>query len=331
MPSSTLLHVNVLLVAGTGIVGLVAGAVLDPVGQSAAERSRRDDARRRAEREAETAVQAGSAHAAGTDPGTDADADTAAASPAGPVPSPGSDRDEPAADAVGADDAGTTAGTEHADRAGEPGGTPSTPEPEEPARVPDLVPAGRCPSRTVAASVITGALFAGAALRFGAHLSLAPFCVFFALLVVTSVTDLSHRLVPRRLVYPALLVIIPLLVMAAGVDHEWYHLPGAAIGGVVSFIAFFTVWFLVPRGMGFGDVRLAGVIGMTVGWLNLLHVYVAFLSGFILGMLLGVALMGLFSSGRRTRIPFAPALSAGAVIAVFWGSQMAQAFFGRTG
>jgi leader peptidase (prepilin peptidase)/N-methyltransferase len=60
-------------------------------------------------------------------------------------------------------------------------------------------------------------------------------------------------------------------------------------------------------------------------------VYVAFLSGFILGMLLGVALMALFSSGRRTRIPFAPALSGGAVIAVFWGSQIAHAFFGRTG
>ena len=79
----------------------------------------------------------------------------------------------------------------------------------------------------------------------------------------------------------------------------------AGIAGAVAFGVFFAVWFLVPKGMGFGDVRLAGAIGVTVGYLSLLHAYVAFLAGFLLGMVFGLALM-VVASGRKTRIPFAP-------------------------
>ena len=95
----------------------------------------------------------------------------------------------------------------------------------------------------------------------------------------------------------------------------------------MAFGLFFAVWWFVPRGMGFGDVRLAGVIGVTVGYLSLLHAYVAFLSGFIVGMLFGLVMMVISSTGRKTRIPFAPSLALGAVIAVFWGGHIAQTLF----
>ncbi|MGH3579697.1 MAG: prepilin peptidase, partial [Mycobacterium sp.] len=147
------------------------------------------------------------------------------------------------------------------------------------------------------------------------------------LLVVVSSTDLSHRLVPRRLIYPALALIVPLLVLSAAVDHRWHNLTGSVVGGAVAFGLFFAIWWFVPRGMGFGDVRLAGIIGFTVGYLSLLHAYVAFLAGFITGMIFGLVLAAVSSSGRKTRIPFAPSLSVGAVIAVFWGGQVAQSLF----
>ncbi len=126
---------------------------------------------------------------------------------------------------------------------------------------------------------------------------LAPFCVFFATLVAVSMTDLTHRLVPRRMLYGALALIVPLLVATAGVDGTWHSLTGAVIAGAVSFGLFFAIWWFVPRGMGFGDVRLAGVIGLTVGYLSLLHAYVAFLSGFVIGMVFGLVLMGVTSVG----------------------------------
>jgi leader peptidase (prepilin peptidase) / N-methyltransferase len=66
---------------------------------------------------------------------------------------------------------------------------------------------------------------------------------------------------------------------------------------------------------------------LVVGYLSLLHAYVAFLAGFVLGMVFGLVLMVVSSAGRKTRIPFAPSLAAGAVIAVLWGGHLAHALF----
>ena len=181
--------------------------------------------------------------------------------------------------------------------------------------------------RTVAAALVTAALWGAAADRFGPNALLAPFSVLFALLVVLSVTDLSHRLVPRRLLYPGLALIVPLLVAAAAADRSWHSLTGSFVAGAVAFAVFFLTWWFVPKGMGFGDVRLAGTIGLAVGYLSLLHAYIAFLSAFVLGALFGLVMMAMTGGGRRTRIPFAPALALGAVIATLWGGFLANSLF----
>jgi len=199
----------------------------------------------------------------------------------------------------------------------EPGTTPT-----------HLVTQGRSPARTVTAAVLTGGLFGLGAVHFGTDLVLAPFSVLFALLVVVAVTDLSYRLVPRRLIYASLILIVPLLVATSAVDHSWPHLSGSAIAGAVAFGIFFTIWWFIPQGMGYGDVRLAGVIGICVGYLSLVHAYLAFFGGFVIGMVFGLIMMAALASGRKTRIPFAPALSVGAVLAVFFGAHLAHSFFG---
>jgi prepilin signal peptidase PulO-like enzyme (type II secretory pathway) len=281
--------VDTLLVAGTALAGLCIGGALDPIGQRVADRSRIDDERRRAQRQAE--VEGQGAGDDGLAPAVERTSGTTAESRA-------------PADHEGAADTGV------ADRTAR-----------------NLVPAGRAPVRTVVVAVCTGALLGAAAAYFGRDLILAPICVFFAMLVVVSVTDLSHRLVPRRLVYSAMALIIPLLVAAAAVDHRWHSLTGSVIAGAVAFGLFFTIWWFIPRGMGFGDVRLAGAIGLTVGYLSLLHAYVAFLAGFVAGMLFGLVMMVVSASGRKTRIPFAPSLAAGAVIGVFWGGHITHSLF----
>ncbi len=203
-----------------------------------------------------------------------------------------------------------------------------------PHEVPEALPAvrhllasGPSAGRTVGAALVTGALWAAVAHRFGPHLLVTPFLVFLALAVAVSVTDLSHRLVPRTLLYGALALIVPLLVVVSAVDHTWSDLARAAIWGAVAFAVFFLIWFLVPRGMGFGDVRLAGVIGVTLGYLGPVHVYLAFLIGFVVGLLFGLVLMVGSSAGRKTRIPFAPALCAGAIVAILWGGTLGQHLF----
>ena len=196
-----------------------------------------------------------------------------------------------------------------------------------PDRVRNLLPAGRSPARTVAAAVVTGVLFGAAAAHFGPDVIVAPFCVFFAMLVVVSFTDLSHRLVPRRLLYGAMSLVVPLLVVTSAVDHRWHSLSGSAIAGAVAFGVFFAVWWFIPQGMGFGDVRLAGAIGVTVGYLSLLHAYVAFFAGFLIGSVFGLVMAAVWSSGRKTRIPFGPSLAVGAVLGVLWGGPVAHSVF----
>ena len=207
---------------------------------------------------------------------------------------------------------------------------PADTEPAPIATPSHLVVQGPSTPRTVVAAVLTGALFGLGAVHFGPDLVLAPFCVLFALLVVVAVTDLSYRLVPRRLIYAAHILIVPLLVATAAVDHQRQHLSGSAIAGAVAFGFFFTIWWFIPQGMGFGDVRLAGVIGVSVGYLSLVHAYLAFFGGFLIGMVFGLIMMSVLASGRKTRIPFAPALSVGAVLAVFFGAHLAHSFFGTS-
>jgi leader peptidase (prepilin peptidase)/N-methyltransferase len=208
----------------------------------------------------------------------------------------------------------------------------SDPDPEPGSTAPPshLVAQGPSAARTVVAAILTGALFGLAANHFGADLVLAPFCVLFALLVVVAVTDLSYRLVPRRLIYASLVLVVPLLVATSAVDHQWQHLSGAAIAGAVAFGLFFTIWWFIPQGMGYGDVRLAGVIGICTGYLSLVHAYLAFFGGFVIGLVFGVIMMAVLGSGRKTRIPFAPALSLGAVLAVFFGAHLAHSLFGTS-
>jgi leader peptidase (prepilin peptidase)/N-methyltransferase len=210
-----------------------------------------------------------------------------------------------------------------ADGTSDPTGQPVAP----PEALRGLLPSGRSPQRSAIAALVTGVLFGAAAWHFGPDVIVAPFCVFFAMSVVVSTTDLSHNLVPRRVLYLALALIVPLLVLTSGVDHRWHSLVGSAVAGGVAFGLFFAVWWFVPRGMGFGDVRLAGVIGVTVGYLSLLHAYVAFLAGFVTGMIFGLVALAVTSSGRKTRIPFAPSLAVGAVFGVLWGGQVAHSLF----
>ena len=72
--------------------------------------------------------------------------------------------------------------------------------------------------------------------------------------------------------------------------------------------------------MGLGDVRLAALIGAGLGWLGLLHVYVGFVVGFLAGALFGIVVMAARGTGRKTKLPFAPALAIGAVVGVLRGS-----------
>lgn len=189
-----------------------------------------------------------------------------------------------------------------------------------------LVLRGRCRTCKTAVSVryplveaSTAALFAGAAVRFGADWALPAFCVFLAALLALALIDLEHFLLPSRVIYPTLLLSVPLLVLAAALDGHWGMLRDALVGSLAAFAVFFLLNLIYPRGMAFGDVRFSAVIGLFLGWLGprtlFLGLFLAFLSASVIGI-------GLIIAGRASRkspIPFGVFLALGAALAVFAG------------
>jgi leader peptidase (prepilin peptidase)/N-methyltransferase len=176
--------------------------------------------------------------------------------------------------------------------------------------------------------ILTAALFAAAGLRFGFVAVLPAYCFFFAVLVAVAAVDVESRVVPNRVLRPALAMTVVLLGAAAIAGGDGRAAIDSLVGGSAAFVALGLVHLVHPRGLGFGDVRLAGFIGVYLGWLGLATVAVGLLLGFLLAVVAGLGVIGATRSGLMVRLPFAPFLAAGAVLAVLWGGPLASAWSG---
>lgn len=165
-------------------------------------------------------------------------------------------------------------------------------------------------------SAVMGGACALTAVRVGAAPELAAYCVLVAGFVAVSITDLRAGLVPRRLLYPTLLLVAAALLGASASEDDWHRMLTAVIGGAIAFVLFGAVWWISPKAMGFGDVRLAGLCGGALAWLGFAPLYLGFLAACVGGTLMG--LVTLTMRGKR-RFPFAPALAAGTMFGVLWG------------
>jgi leader peptidase (prepilin peptidase) / N-methyltransferase len=147
--------------------------------------------------------------------------------------------------------------------------------------------------------------------------------VAFLLVLMPAIAaiDVEHRIIPNRLMYPALIAFPVYLAIAkvfgAPVDLVRMVAGFALYGGALFLIA------IVSRGMGMGDVKLASLIGLVLGSIGLGYVGVAAGAAIVLGALgaIGALLLG---RGRKAAIPFGPYLAAGAVVSAFWGREIAD-------
>ena len=166
---------------------------------------------------------------------------------------------------------------------------------------------------------MTVALFAGTALRFGADWAVPAYLVFFLCLVSISVIDTQRQIIPNRIVYPTIFASVPLLALAALVGGEWDRFGHALIGASLAWLALLVIHIISPSGMGFGDVRLAFVLGLVLGWISLGHVVTGLFLGVVLIAVIGVVLAVLRLRSLQEHIAFGPFLAAGSTLAVFAG------------
>lgn len=158
-------------------------------------------------------------------------------------------------------------------------------------------------------------LFALVLLRFGLGAQLPAWLVFAGAGLLLTVIDLREKLLPNRILLPATLVVLVLLAVAAAADDAWPDLLRGVIGGAVSFAVGLVLALLSPGALGMGDVKLAALLGLVLGWLGWPVLVLGFLLGFVLQAVVGLALLAVRRAGRSTELPFGPALLAGALIA----------------
>jgi leader peptidase (prepilin peptidase)/N-methyltransferase len=198
---------------------------------------------------------------------------------------------------------------------------PAAPDALSPAaRLGDLGERGdqRLERRRIAGCVVACAcLFTLAARHWGGTVLLVPYLLLFAVLVVVALVDLEHCLIPDRVVFPSLGLSIIATTVASVLDGRPAALAWATLGAVAFCACLLAVHLLNPAGMGFGDVKVALLLGWFLGWSAadvgdaLGRVLVALLAASLAGSLVG--LVALARRGRGAHYPFGPWLALGVV------------------
>ena len=184
---------------------------------------------------------------------------------------------------------------------------------------------GRCracgvgiPLRYPVVELVTALLVAACVAHFGLTAEAAVAAFFCAVLVAVSATDLEHRIVPNRLVLPAAAVVL-VAKTAISPSPEW------ALGALGASGFLLAAALAYPKGMGMGDVKLALLLGAALGR----TVPVALVVGMVTALVPSVILLARHGrAARKLGIPFAPFLALGAVVALFAGQPLWQAYIG---
>lgn len=196
-------------------------------------------------------------------------------------------------------------------------------EPEEPKQL--YADIGRSPGlllRAVLACAVIGGLI-GARVGWEPALLIAGYLVPVG--VALSVVDWRTRLLPTWVIAPSYGVVVVLAVVAAWLGGDWDDLVRAGAGWLVAGGLFFLMWVIYPAGMGYGDVRLSGLLGIALGFLGWGELMVGLFASFLLGGL-GGGLLSVLRIVDRKAYPFGPFMLLGAVVGVLLGPNAAALY-----
>ncbi len=192
-----------------------------------------------------------------------------------------------------------------------------------------LILRGRCRScaepisaRYPIVEALTAALFAAVvAVHHADSAALVLGLVLVAFLVPIALIDIDHRIIPNRLTLPAAVLAVVLGTALDPGGQVERLIAGAAAAAVLGLPA-----LVRPTGMGMGDAKLVGVLGLFLGAAVVPAFFVAFVVGTLVGI--GVIVRKGMSVGRKTPIPFGPFLALGAIVGVLAGNELVSAYLG---
>jgi leader peptidase (prepilin peptidase)/N-methyltransferase len=153
-------------------------------------------------------------------------------------------------------------------------------------------------------------------------LVLVAYLYLAAISVALTFIDIEHHRLPNAIVMPAYAVGAALLGTAGLLTGDYTSLLRALIGAGALGLGYFLISILWKGGMGMGDVKLAGVLGLFLGWSGWGSLITGSLLAFVLGGVFGVVLILLHKSTRKSGIPFGPWMLLGAWVGVLFGNQL---------
>ena len=181
------------------------------------------------------------------------------------------------------------------------------------------------------------AVEAGTAVAFGvvaAHLGmvghLPAFLYLTAIAIALALIDIDVHRLPNAIVLPSYVLGGLLLTIPSAIAGNPGQLLRAAVGLTTLVSFYYALVLIYPAGMGLGDVKLAGVLGLYLGWLGWAELVVGAFLGFLVGGLAGAALMVSGKAGRKSKIPFGPHMLVGAFLAIFFAGPIAGWYLGAT-
>lgn len=179
---------------------------------------------------------------------------------------------------------------------------------------------------------LTASLFVAIVLRFtvvhDAAWAIPAYLYLAAIGVALALIDLDVHRLPDAIVLPSYPAAAALLALASWGAGDWQALLRAAEGGAALWVLYLGLSLVKQGAMGFGDVKLAGILGAYLGWLGWGDLAVGAFAAFFVGGLVSVGLLLAKKAGRRTAIPFGPWMLIGAAIGIAAGGPAWAAYLG---
>ncbi|HEY9497727.1 MAG TPA: prepilin peptidase [Terrimesophilobacter sp.] len=162
-------------------------------------------------------------------------------------------------------------------------------------------------------------------------LALIAYLYLAAVSVVLALIDLDTRSLPNRIVLPGYAVGAVLLGASGLLAGDFGALLSAAIGAAALFLLYFVLAIAYPQGMGMGDVKLAGLLGLFLGFVGWQAIVVGAFAAFLLGGVFALVLVALRKASRKSAVPFGPWMLLGAWLGILFGSDIMSTYLGLFG
>jgi leader peptidase (prepilin peptidase)/N-methyltransferase len=184
------------------------------------------------------------------------------------------------------------------------------------------------PWRLFGVELGSGLLLAFIYWRYGLSVDLAVIAAYCYLFIVLGVIDLEHKLILNRIVYPAMVVAVVVSIFwhqSGIISFPWPEAVNGIIGGGVGFVFLLIPALIYRGGMGWGDVKMAALIGLVTGFPL---VIVSLFMGVIIGGVVAGILLVLKKKKRKEPIPFGPFLAIATIVTLLWGSNIFNWYLG---